>query len=145
MTATEQATEPTGYEGHVSDAEYVKIALILGLLTAIEVGTYFESVHKAPDWLLILVLSTLMVVKFVMVAAYFMHLKYDDAIFTKFIATGLVLAYPVYGIFAFAMGWLPDWHWFAKVSLLVVPPVLTAAVFLFAWQGGNHDHDDAAH
>jgi len=26
MTATEQATEPTGYEGHVSDAEYVKIA-----------------------------------------------------------------------------------------------------------------------
>ena len=50
-----------------------------------------------------------MVIKFFMVAAYFMHLKYDNAIFTKFIVAGLVLAYPVYGIFAFSADWLPGW------------------------------------
>jgi cytochrome c oxidase subunit 4 len=138
MTATDHAVE-TGYESHVSDSQYVKIALWLGLFTGIEVFTYFESVHQMPDWLLILILCTLMVVKFGMVAAYFMHLKYDNAIFTKFIVTGLVLAYPVYGTLAYAMGWLPEWHWVAKVSLLVIPPVIAAAWFLFAWQGGDQD------
>ncbi len=139
MTATDHAVE-TGHESHVSDWEYIKIALWLGLLTGIEVFTYFESVHKMPDWLLILVLSTLMVVKFIMVAAYFMHLKYDNAIFTKFIVTGLLFAYPVFGIMAFAMDWLPGWNWVAKVALLVVPVVIGAAWFLVAWQGGDQDH-----
>ena len=91
--------------------------------------------------LLVITLSVLMVVKFVLVAAYFMHLKYDNAIFTKFIAAGLVIAWPVYGVFAFSQNWLSDWNWIAKVLLLVVPSVVTAIWLLWAWQGG--DHDDA--
>ena len=140
MTATEHAPE-TGHDSHVSDWIYIKIAIVLAVLTAIEVFTYFESVHQMSDTLLVLTLSVLMVVKFILVAAYFMHLKYDNAIFTKFIAAGLIIAWPVYGVFAFSQGWLGDWHWIAKVLLLVVPSVIAAVWLLWAWQGG--DHDDA--
>ena len=141
MTATEHAPE-TGHESHVSDWIYIKIAIVLAVLTAIEVFTYFESVHQMSDTLLVLTLSVLMVVKFVLVAAYFMHLKYDNAIFTKFIAMGLIIAWPVYGVFAFSQGWLGDWNWIAKVLLLVVPSVITAVWLLWAWQGPD---EDAAH
>ncbi len=137
MTATDHAPD-TGHQSHVSDWEYIKIAIWLGILTAIEVFTYFESVHQAPEWLLILTLCVLMVLKFVLVAAYFMHLKYDNAIFTKFIAAGLILAWPVYGVFAFTMDWLPDWHVVAKVMLLAVPPIIASVWLLWAWQGGDH-------
>ena len=141
MTATEHAPDTEAHE-HVSDWIYIKIAIVLGILTAIEVITYFESVHQMSDTLLVITLSVLMVVKFFLVAAYFMHLKYDNAIFTKFIAAGLVIAWPVYGVFAFSQDWLNGWNWVAKVSLLVVPSVITAVWLLWAWQGGD---EDAAH
>lgn len=139
MTATEHAPEAT-HEEHVSDWVYIKVAIVLAVLTAIEVFTYFESVHKMPDWLLILTLCILMVVKFALVAAYFMHLKYDNAIFTKFIATGLIIAYPVYGVFAFSSDWLADWNVIAKIALLAVPPIITGVWLLWAWQGPDEDH-----
>lgn len=141
MTATEHAPDTEAHE-HVSDWVYIKVAIFLAILTAIEVFTYFESVHKMSDTLLVILLSVLMVVKFGVVAAYFMHLKYDNAIFTKFIGAGLVLAYPVYGVFAFAEDWLHGWHWVAKVVLLVVPPIIAAIWLLWAWQGPD---EDAAH
>ena len=87
---------------HPSDWEYVKIAGWLGLFTLIEVGTYFESVHKAPRWSLFLVLTVLMCVKFAMVGAYFMHLKYDTPWFRRVFITGLTLAVSVYMIFFFS-------------------------------------------
>ena len=138
MTATDHAPDVEHHD-HVSDWVYIKIAIVLAVLTAIEVFTYFESVHQAPEWLLILTLSVLMVVKFVLVAAYFMHLKYDNAIFTKFITAGLVIAYPVYGVFAFSAGWLPDWNPVAKVILLVVPPIVASIWFLWAFKGGDEE------
>ena len=141
MTATEHAPDTEAHE-HVSDWIYIKIAIVLAVLTVIEVFTYFESVHQMSETLLVITLSVLMVVKFVLVAAYFMHLKYDNAIFTKFIAMGLIIAWPVYGVFAFSQEWLSDWNWIAKVLLLVVPSVITAVWLLWAWQGPD---DDAAH
>ena len=83
---------------HPSDLFYVKIAAILALFTALEVGTYFveDSVSEA---FLFASLSILMVVKFVMVAAYFMHLKYDTPWFRYLFIAGLVLAIGVYTIF----------------------------------------------
>ncbi len=137
MTATDQTTE-VDQGSHASDWVYIKTAIWLGIFTAVEVFTYFQSVHNMPDWLLRVLLSCLMVIKFVMVAAIFMHLKYDDAIYTKLLAGGLALAYPVYMVAAFAMNWLPDWHWAVKVVTLVVPPAITAGWLLIAWQGGTN-------
>ncbi|MCQ3807687.1 MAG: cytochrome C oxidase subunit IV family protein [Acidimicrobiaceae bacterium] len=81
--------------GHPSDWAYVKIALILAIITAVEVFTYFETVL---NWGRFLVpsLILMMVVKFWLVATWFMHLKFDNPIFSKMFVGGLVLAVGVY-------------------------------------------------
>ena len=79
-------------EEHFTDRQYVVVALILAVLTAIEVSTYF--VDFGP--LMMPVLIVLMVVKFFTVVAYFMHLKFDNRVFTWLFYTGLFLAIGVY-------------------------------------------------
>lgn len=82
---------------HPSGWEYVKIAGILAAVTALEVFTYFRSV---VDWGAALVPSLLvmMVVKFYLVATWFMHLRFDSRLFARLFVTGLVLAVGVYVI-----------------------------------------------
>lgn len=90
---------------HPSDRQYVIIALILAVVTALEVGTYFITddpySHSAAP-LLIGSLLVMMVVKFGIVVAYFMHLKHDNPIFRRMFFAGLGLALIVYGIVFFA-------------------------------------------
>lgn len=81
---------------HPSDRQYVKIALILGGLTALEVFTYFESVHNLGDAALYVILVVLMVLKFIYVVAWFMHLKFDSVLFKRIFVAGVVLALGVY-------------------------------------------------
>ncbi len=75
---------------HPSDWLYVKIALILGAVTALEVGTYF--IQDASTTLLVLLLFPMMILKFLVVTAYFMHLKYDNPLFRRVFFFGLLLA-----------------------------------------------------
>ncbi len=91
----EHADDEHSEHDHPSDWAYVKIALILGVITAVEVFTYFESVF---DWgsFLIPSLLIMMVVKFWLVATWFMHLKFDNPIFSKMFVGGLLLAVGVY-------------------------------------------------
>ena len=79
---------------HPGDKKYVMVALILGLFTAIEVLTYFVDFGDAA----IPTLLVLMVIKFVMVVLYFMHLRFDSPVFMRLFVTGLVLAVTVYFI-----------------------------------------------
>ncbi|MCY4630756.1 MAG: cytochrome C oxidase subunit IV family protein [bacterium] len=81
---------------HPSDRQYVKIALILGALTALEVFTYFESVHNLGDAAIYVVLIVLMILKFIYVVAWFMHLKFDSVLFRRVFVAGIVLALGVY-------------------------------------------------
>jgi cytochrome c oxidase subunit 4 len=76
----------------MSDAGYIKIAIILAAITALEVSTYY--VDFGP--LFMPSLMIMMVVKFAMVVSYFMHLKFDSKIFTFLFYTGLGLALFVY-------------------------------------------------
>lgn len=101
MTETASASADVHEVHHPSDWEYVKIAGWLALFTAIEVGTYFVE-DTAPRWALFTVLTVLMVVKFVIVGAQFMHLKYDTPWFRRIFIAGLVLAIIVYMIFFLA-------------------------------------------
>ena len=77
---------------HPSDFQYIKIALVLGAITAVEVLTYFLDFGK----ILIPSLLFMMVVKFWLVANWFMHLRFDKPIFSKLFVAGLVLAVGVY-------------------------------------------------
>ena len=81
---------------HPSDWQYIKIALLLAVLTALEVFTYFESVHNLSDAALYVILTVLMVLKFVYVVAWFMHLKFDSMIFRRVFQVGIVMALAVY-------------------------------------------------
>jgi cytochrome c oxidase subunit IV len=75
---------------HPSDLMYVKVALFLAALTALEVGTYF--IEDASTGLLVALLFPMMIIKFVTVIFYFMHLKYDNPLFKRVFVFGLVLA-----------------------------------------------------
>ncbi len=85
-------THADTHEHGMSDAGYVKIAIILALITGLEVSTYY--VDFGP--LFMPALLTMMVVKFVMVVSYFMHLKFDSKIFSFLFYVGLGLALFVY-------------------------------------------------
>lgn len=98
---TDAATETEAHEeeheehAHPSDWAYVKIALVLAGLTALEVSTYFSSV---VDWgdALIPSLLIMMVLKFYLVVMWFMHLKFDSRLFMQMFVGGLILAAGVY-------------------------------------------------
>lgn len=74
---------------HPGSAEYVRIALILGAITAAEVAVYYFDLNKVT---LIGILFILSATKFALVAAFFMHLKFDSRIFTVLFAGGIVTA-----------------------------------------------------
>jgi cytochrome c oxidase subunit IV len=89
-TATESHEET--HEHGMSDAGYIKIALILAAITALEVSTYY--VDFGPLFLPSLI--AMMFVKFFMVVSYFMHLKFDNKLFSLMFYIGLGLAIFVY-------------------------------------------------
>ncbi len=96
-TMTDNATsheEPSHEAEHhgSSDRQYIIIALILAALTAIEVSTYY--IDFGP--LFMPTLFILMIVKFVIVASFFMHLRFDNKIFTYLFYSGVFLAIAVY-------------------------------------------------
>ena len=104
-TATSEHSEPAadaagerhGGEGHAhpSDWAYVKIAVVLGAVTAVEVFTYFRTVL---NWGAFLVPSLIfmMILKFYLVATWFMHLRFDSKLFGRLFSAGLTLAVVVY-------------------------------------------------
>ena len=83
-----------GDHAHAQDGKYVVIALILAAITAAEVATfYFEEQLGA---FLVPSLIIMMIAKFAIVAAWFMHLKYDGRLFTRVFVAGILLAVGVY-------------------------------------------------
>jgi cytochrome c oxidase subunit 4 len=95
---------------HPSDRQYVVIALILAVITAAEVSTYaldvFDDFSTAA---LVATLFPMMILKFGIVCAYFMHLRYDNPIFRRIFVFGLVLAIVVYSAALTAMNfWSGD-------------------------------------
>ena len=96
---TADAVEHDAHDDHhPSDWEYVKIAAILAIFTAIEVLTYFESVFTIFEnrGVLLFTLFFLMIVKFFLVGWYFMHLKQDKPILTQSFVVGIARAVVVY-------------------------------------------------
>ncbi|MFZ1489716.1 MAG: cytochrome C oxidase subunit IV family protein [Ilumatobacteraceae bacterium] len=99
-TTTDTVAPSIGYatvddEGHThgaTDKQYLVIAIILAVLTAIEVSTYYLDFGAA----FLPVLLVLMAAKFVIVVSFFMHLRFDNKIFSFMFYGGLFLALGVY-------------------------------------------------
>ncbi len=96
MTSTERP--------HPTPAMYWKIAVVLAGLTAVEVAMYYinRSLHLAVvNTLALLVLAAL---KFVIVIGFYMHLRYEKAMLSRFFTAGFVLAASLYTIVLTALG-----------------------------------------
>ena len=88
---------------HPGEAVYIKVALILAVLTGIEVVLSYVQVggsQVATNGSLLL----LAVIKFAMVAAFFMHLKFDNPILRRLFLAGLITAVAVYIAYLLTLG-----------------------------------------
>ena len=88
---------PGELRSHPSPFQYVMIAVILCVITALEVGTYYLP-NDFPRALYITILMVLALTKFVIVAAFFMHLRFDRPLFRRFFVTGAIGAILLYTI-----------------------------------------------
>jgi cytochrome c oxidase subunit 4 len=84
---------------HPTPKKYVQIAVILGVLTAIEVALYYTEdivgAFTAP------LLITLAVGKFVIVVGWFMHLRFENKTVNRFFTGGMILALILFAIVMF--------------------------------------------
>ena len=78
---------------HPSPVKYVGIAILLAVITALEVALYYIKMPAALMVGMLLILATL---KFSLVAAFFMHLKFDSPMLRRVFITGIILAGVVY-------------------------------------------------
>jgi cytochrome c oxidase subunit IV len=80
---------------HPTPQRYVMIAAILVVATAAEVGLYYLE-GEVPDGLIITFLLMFAVIKFALVASWYMHLRTDKPIFRRFFVLGIVAAITLY-------------------------------------------------
>lgn len=97
MTTTEHIdgaghTEHAHDEGHKPNIFYIKVAVALAVVTGVEVALYYLDLGK----LYLPILLILMAIKFLTVVSLFMHLKYDNKMFSLLFYSGLILAILVY-------------------------------------------------
>lgn len=78
---------------HPSDLLYIKVAIGLAILTAGEVALHF-TIDDGP--LLVFPLLVATVIKFAIIASFFMHLRFDSKILNRIFYAGLALAVAVY-------------------------------------------------
>lgn len=101
-TAAEAAHD--GSQVHeVTDRQYIVVAVILAVLTALEVA----STEVGLGSFLVPALLVMMTVKFFIVVSYFMHLKFDNKLFSFMFYLGLGGALVLY------LAVLATFHFFA--------------------------------
>jgi cytochrome c oxidase subunit 4 len=93
-----------------TDGQYFKIFFLLVALTALEVSTYWwDDIFNADTKkIAVPVLIALMVIKFFLVALYFMHLKFDSPLLKRTFYAGMVIAIIVYVIMLTVMNFWSD-------------------------------------
>jgi cytochrome c oxidase subunit 4 len=80
---------------HPTWKQYKWVALILTLITVVEVWCYYiPSFVASPAFVPVLLIMS--AVKFAIVVLFYMHLKYDHKLFRWVFVTGIVLATIVY-------------------------------------------------
>jgi cytochrome c oxidase subunit IV len=93
-TETHRTDTATGAH-HPTSRTYVKVFLWLGVITGAEIVTPYI---KMPPLVLIALLLVAMIVKFIIVAGFFMHLKFDQPKLRMPLLTGIFLAFSIYAI-----------------------------------------------
>jgi cytochrome c oxidase subunit IV len=96
-------------EHHPTPADYVRIAIILSIITLVEVFIYYLPSMRP---VLVPILLVLSIVKFLAVVGYFMHLKNDKRLFRLTFGAALVLSLAVFlamfAMFSTGTSWAPS-------------------------------------
>jgi cytochrome c oxidase subunit 4 len=83
---------------HPSPAQYWKIAVVLAVLTAIEVGMFYIDKELDLGAFNSAILLVLAVAKFIIVVGWFMHLRFESPMLNRFFTGGFILAFSLYAI-----------------------------------------------
>jgi len=93
-----------GEHAHPSPALYFKVALILFVLTALEVAVYEAGrggmgpgLHEVIGPITVLLLLVLSAAKFALVAMFYMHLKQDPKVLSNLFVWPILLAATIIG------------------------------------------------
>ncbi len=96
-------TDQAIHRAHPKPKDYWLIAFILAVITAVEVAIAYTSI---PRVILVVSLIVLSVAKFAIVAGWFMHLRFDKTIYTRFFVIGIVGAMVLFAVVLFSFGLL---------------------------------------
>ena len=98
----EHGGEVAAHAGHPTPATYFKVAMVLSILTAIEVAIFYVT---QLSYGIIPILAVLSIGKFALVVMYYMHLKFDSKIFTGMFFFGMMVATGVVFALMGLFGW----------------------------------------
>ena len=125
------------------DKQYLKIFVILLILTGIEVGLSYTPLESKKAAFALPMLALAMI-KFVIVAGYFMHLKFDSPLMRRLFIMGAILAGFCYSAVLSAVGqFRGPGHWLVYVGVALV----LLLVWVFRGDDGvvmGVDHGDTA-
>ncbi len=117
----------TGERPHPGEREYVKVAVALAIVTALEIALFY--IEALPSPLTVGLLIVLMMIKFALVALWFMHLRFDSERFMRLFVAGLAIAIIVFGVVLLTFG--------ASQTVAVAIMLLGLAVLGVAALGGR--------
>ena len=92
-TGEDLSADTYGHGHHgATDKQYIMIAAVLALITGLEITLTYVDV----GWIFLPALLIMMAAKFLTVVSFFMHLRFDNRIFSVLFYMGLGLAIFVY-------------------------------------------------
>ena len=93
QTGSMPALDAAHEEHHPGNRTYITIAIVLAIVTAIEVAIYYIPAFSG---ILVEALILLSAIKFLFVVGYFMHLKMDPKLLAGIFGSALIVAMAVY-------------------------------------------------
>lgn len=92
------------HDHHPTPAQYWKIAAFLAAVTAIEVAMFYIDRELGLGFLNAAILISLSAVKFLVVVGWFMHVRFEKPLISRFFTAGFVLACALYLVVLSALG-----------------------------------------
>lgn len=89
---------------HPTPAQYVKIAVALAVLTAIEVALFYINNSLQLGWINTAALLLLAFLKFFVVVGWYMHIRFEKATVSRFFTFGFALAFSLYAVVLISFG-----------------------------------------
>ncbi|MFO7547699.1 MAG: cytochrome C oxidase subunit IV family protein [Acidimicrobiia bacterium] len=92
------------HHAHPTAGQYVKIAVLLFVLTAVEVALFYLGEATELGAFEPIALIGLAFLKFVIVVGWYMHLRFEKTTLSRFFAAGFTLAIVLYAVVLAAFG-----------------------------------------